>query len=271
MQKIERITRKIFQIDGNIPSRSGGGHIISLQSVIDRSAFPDQIVDAKGELNGLIDHTILKPEVTESEIFKLCDEALKYRFASVCLNPCWVKSASEYLKEVTICSVIGFPLGANTSMMKVFEARLAIENGASEIDMVMNIGQLKSGNYDLVYQDMAIVSDTCQQNGALLKVIIETCLLTEEEKIIACLLAKKAGADFVKTSTGFNKGGATVEDVRLMRKVVGKKMGVKASGGIRTEEDARAMVAAGANRIGTSGGINIVSQQLEILGSLNIK
>ena len=268
MNKIERLARKIFQIEDNTPSRSGGGHEVSLHSVIDRSEYPDQLVERNCELNGFIDHTILKPDATEEDILKICQEAELHRFASVCLNPCWVSLAAENLANGIVCTVIGFPLGANSSVMKAFEARLAIENGAKEIDMVINIGQLKSGNYDLVYQDIAIVSDTCIQNRALLKVIIETCLLTEEEKIIVCLLAKKAGADFVKTSTGFSSGGATVEDVRLMRKVVGNKMGVKASGGVRTEADARAMIAAGANRIGASSGIKIVDQQLDILGSL---
>ena len=271
MDKIEKIAREIFQIEEDTLSRSGGGHVVSLSSVIDRSNFPDQVAKKDCELNGLIDHTILKPDATEDDIIKICKEVKLYRFASVCLNPGWVSLAADHLKEGVICTVIGFPLGANSSVMKAFEARLAIENGAKEIDMVINIGQLKSGNYDLVYQDIAIVSDTCQQNKALLKVIIETCLLTEDEKIIACLLAKKAGADFVKTSTGFSTGGATVEDIRLMRKVVGNKMGVKASGGVRTEADARAMVAAGASRIGASSGIKIVDQQLDIMGSLEHK
>ncbi|MCF7911620.1 MAG: deoxyribose-phosphate aldolase [Candidatus Cloacimonetes bacterium] len=271
MKKIEKIAREIFQLDGDQPSRSGGGHVISINSVVDRSDFPDQIAAKDCELNGLIDHTILKPDATVDDIIKICKEVKLYRFASVCLNPCWVSLAAAHLKDGVVCTVIGFPLGANSSVMKAFEARLAIENGAKEIDMVINIGQLKSGNFDLVYQDIAIVSDTCQQNNTLLKVIIETCLLTEDEKIVACLLAKKAGADFVKTSTGFSTGGATVADIRLMRKVVGPKMGVKASGGVRTEADARAMVAAGANRIGASSGIKIVDLQLDILESLDSK
>jgi deoxyribose-phosphate aldolase len=269
MDIIEKIAREIFQIEDDTPSRSGGGHVVSLGSVVDRSEFPDQVTEKDCELNGLIDHTILKPDATVDDIIKICKEVKLYRFASVCLNPGWVSLAVDHLKDGVICTVIGFPLGANSSVMKAFEARLAIENGAKEVDMVINIGQLKSGNYDLVYQDIAIVSDTCQQNDVLLKVIIETCLLNEDEKIIACLLAKKAGADFVKTSTGFSSGGATESDIRLMRKVVGNKMGVKASGGVRTEADARAMVAAGANRIGASSGIKIVDQQLDIMGSLN--
>lgn len=266
MNKIERLAREVFNLDDNKVSRSGGEHIISLRSVIDRSDYPDQLADKKGKLNDLIDHTILSPSATEEEVIQKCKEVDIYKFASICLNPCWVETATQYIKKSVICTVIGFPLGANSSVMKAFEARLAIENGAKEIDMVINIGQLKSGNYDLVYQDIAVVSDTCIKNKAILKVIIETCLLTEEEKIIACLLAKKAGADFVKTSTGFSSGGATIEDVRLMRQVVGNKMGVKAAGGIRDEKTARSMIEAGANRIGASSGIKIVDQQLKIKG-----
>jgi deoxyribose-phosphate aldolase len=268
MDKIERIARKIFGIEEEIPTRSGGAHRISIESVIDRSKMPDLKSDAGGRLNGLIDHTVLKPEADESDIIKVCEETRDYHFASVCLNPCWIDFAHSRFNDITICCVTGFPLGANSTVMKAFETRLAIEHGAREIDMVINIGQLKSGNYDLVYQDIAIVSDTCMQHKVLLKVIIEACLLTEEEKIIACLLAKKAGADFVKTSTGFSSGGAVLADVKLMRKVVGPKLGVKAAGGIRTEEAARAMVKAGANRIGASSSIEIVNQQLDIMDRL---
>ena len=266
MNKIEKIAREIFGINKNIPSRSGGAHHISLDSVIDRSKFPDQIANPDGKLNDLIDHSILNPDASEEDIIKKCHEVKKYRFASICLNPCWVELAAKEIPDSIICTVIGFPLGANSSVMKTFETRLAIENGAKEIDMVMNVGQMKSGNYDLVYQDIAIVSDTCMQHKAILKVIIETCLLNEDEIITACLLAKKAGADFVKTSTGFSKGGAKIDDIKLMRKVVGNKMGVKAAGGIRTEDTARQMIAAGANRIGASDGILLIDEQLYING-----
>ena len=264
---IKKIALELFKIEDPSPSRSGGAHMVSLRSVIDRSDFPDQLAALSGEINEYIDHTLLNPAATESDIIKLCQEADRFRFASVCINPCWVELAAQYVQKASICTVTGFPLGADTPMGKAFQTRLAIEQGASEIDMVINIGQLKSGHYDLVYQDIAIVSDTCKKHNVLLKVIIETCLLTDEEKVIACLLSKKAGADFVKTSTGFSSAGATLADVILMREVVGAKMGVKAAGGIRSEETARAMLAAGANRIGTSSGIKIVDSQLTIIGS----
>jgi deoxyribose-phosphate aldolase len=266
MDKIEKIARKIFKLEGSEPSRSGGAHVVSLHSIVDRSDYPPQIADYKGKLNDLIDHTILNPNATSAEVIKKCEEADKYHFASICLQPCWVELATEVISNSIICTVTGFPLGANNSKTKAFEAALAIEEGAKEIDMVLNIGQLKSGNYDLVYQDIAIVSETCLINMAILKVIIETCLLTEEEKIIACLLAKKAGADFVKTSTGFSTGGATIEDIYLMRRIVGDKMGVKAAGGIRDENTARSMIKAGANRIGASNGIKLIDHQLQFMG-----
>jgi len=263
---IKKIAQELFNLEEQPPSRSGGAHEISINSVIDRSDFDDQIVPATGELNEYIDHTILKPDATESDVIRICEEADKYRFASVCINPCWVEIAAIHLQKAAICTVIGFPLGANTSMDKAFQARLAIEQGASEIDMVINIGQLKSGHFDLVYQDIAIVCDVCQKHHVLLKVIIETCLLSDKEKVIACLLSKKAGADFVKTSTGFSTGGAIEADIRLMRDVVGPKMGVKAAGGVRSEESARIMLGAGANRLGTSSGLKIVDSQLTIKG-----
>ncbi|NMM65167.1 deoxyribose-phosphate aldolase [Clostridium sp. P21] len=210
---------------------------------------------------GMIDHTLLKPDATKEQILKLTGEAKQYKFASVCVNPTWVKLASDELKgtEVDVCTVIGFPLGANTSETKAFEAKNAIENGATEVDMVINIGELKDKNYAYVEKDIKAVVDSAK-GKALVKVIIETCLLTEEEKVRACELSKKAGADFVKTSTGFSKGGATAEDVALMRKTVGKDMGVKASGGIHTKEETMAMIEAGATRIGASAGIAIISE-----------
>ncbi|RTR35325.1 deoxyribose-phosphate aldolase [Robertmurraya yapensis] len=206
-----------------------------------------------------IDHTLLKADAKKEQIETLCQEAKEFNFASVCVNPTWVGLASEMLNGtgVDVCTVIGFPLGANTPETKAFETKNAIENGATEVDMVINIGALKSGNIELVEKDIRAVVEAAK-GKALTKVIIETSLLTDEEKVTACELSVKAGADFVKTSTGFSTGGATVEDIRLMRKVVGPEIGVKASGGVRNAEDANNMIEAGATRIGASSGIAIV-------------
>ena len=208
----------------------------------------------------MIDHTILKPEATEAAVQKIIDEAKEYNFFSVCINPCWVAFASEQLADtdVAVCTVISFPLGANTPEVKAYEAADAIKNGANEVDMVINIGALKSQQYDYVRQDIQGVVDAAK-GKALVKVIIETALLTDEEKVKACELAKEAGADFVKTSTGFSTGGAKVADIRLMRETVGPDMGVKASGGVHNAEEALAMIEAGATRIGASTGVAIVS------------
>lgn len=209
----------------------------------------------------MIDHTLLKANATKDEVMKLLEEARKYKFASVCINPTWVKTAADFLHdtpEVKVCTVIGFPLGATTPEVKAFETKNAIENGADEVDMVINIGALKDKQYDLVEMDIKAVVDAAK-GKALTKVIIETCLLTDKEKIKACELAVKAGADFVKTSTGFSTGGATAEDVALMRKTVGPEIGVKASGGVRSLEDAQAVIEAGANRIGASSGVKIMN------------
>jgi deoxyribose-phosphate aldolase len=210
----------------------------------------------------LIDHTLLKPEASESDIKKLCDEAAQYGFASVCVNPGWVKQAAAFLKGsgVPVCTVIGFPLGATLPDVKAYEARRAIFNGAEEVDMVINIGKLKSGDDCSVEDDIKAVVDAAHENRVLCKVIIETALLTDEEKVRACLAAKNAGADFVKTSTGFAKGGATANDVALMRRTVGRALGVKASGGVKGIEDARAMFEAGATRIGASVGVKIAQE-----------
>ncbi|MEK5643650.1 deoxyribose-phosphate aldolase [Paenibacillus rhizosphaerae] len=210
-------------------------------------------------LAGMIDHTLLKADATRAEISKLIDEAKKYEFASVCVNPTWVKFAAEQLKDskVKVCTVIGFPLGATTSAVKAFEAKDAIAGGATEVDMVINIGALKDGEDDFVEADIKAVVDAAA-GKALVKVIIETCLLTDEEKERASRLAVKAGADFVKTSTGFSTGGATPEDVRLMRQTVGPNIGVKASGGVRSLEDMNKMIEAGASRIGASSGVKIM-------------
>lgn len=211
------------------------------------------------KLNKFIDHTILKPETTQEQVEKILSEAKEYDFASVCVNPTWVSLAAESLKDsdVKVCTVIGFPLGANTSAVKAFETKDAIANGADEIDMVINVGALKAGNDALVLDDIKAVVDA--SGDKLVKVIIETCLLTDDEKVRACQLSKEAGADYVKTSTGFSSGGATVADVALMRKTVGPDMGVKASGGARSYEDAIAFIEAGASRIGASSGVAIMN------------
>jgi deoxyribose-phosphate aldolase len=210
-------------------------------------------------LPSMIDHTLLRADATKAEITKLTTEAKTYHFASVCVNPTWVAYAAEQLKgtDVKVCTVIGFPLGASTSAVKALEAKDAIANGATEIDMVINIGALKDGNNEFVESDMKAVVEAAA-NKAIVKVIIETCLLTDEEKVLACELAVKAGVDFVKTSTGFSTGGATVEGVALMRKTVGDRAGVKASGGVRNLEDMKLMIEAGATRIGASSGVKIM-------------
>jgi deoxyribose-phosphate aldolase len=207
-----------------------------------------------------IDHTILKPDTTEGQVKKICAEAREHEFFSVCVNPCNVTLVKEELKgtDVKVCSVISFPLGANIPEVKAFEATKAIEDGADEIDMVINIGALKDGKYDYVREDIKAVVDACK-GKAHLKVIIEACLLTDEEKVKACELSKEAGADYVKTSTGFSTGGATAEDIALMRKTVGPELGVKASGGVRDFEGAKKMIDAGASRIGASSSVAIVT------------
>src|SRR5262244_516429 len=210
----------------------------------------------------LIDHTLLKPDATENEIKRLCEEAAQYHFASVCVNPTWVRAAACHLRGtgVPVCTVIGFPLGATLSDVKAYEARRAIFDGAREVDMVINVGALKSGDDCLVEHDIRSVVEVAHEYDVTCKVIIETALLTDDEKVRACLAAKKAGADFVKTSTGFSKGGATVADVALMRRTVGSELGVKASGGVKGLEDARKMVEAGATRIGASVGVKIAQE-----------
>jgi deoxyribose-phosphate aldolase len=226
-------------------------------------ALPDK------NIAGKIDHTLLKPDATPDEIQKLCDEAAKFKFASVCVNPGYVSLCKNLLKGsgVKVCTVIGFPLGSTTTEVKRFEAEQAIQNGAEEIDMVMNVGQHKQGNYDYVFNDINQVVLTAKKHNAICKVILETALLTDEEKIKACVICKKAGANFVKTSTGFSKGGATVGDIALMKYIVGSSIGVKASGGIRSKEDAQAMIASGADRIGASASVMIVSGEQNEKGS----
>lgn len=206
-----------------------------------------------------IDHTLLKPESTKEQVIELCKEAAEYEFASVCVNPSYVETAAAELKnsKVKVCTVIGFPLGASTSETKAFETKDAIEKGAEEIDMVVNIGAIKSGESELVKNDIQAVVDAAK-GKAIVKVIIEASLLTDEEKVLASRLSKEAGADFVKTSTGFSTGGATVADVKLMRETVGSELGVKASGGVRSLEDVQGMIDAGASRIGASSGVQIM-------------
>jgi deoxyribose-phosphate aldolase len=246
---IERITQEVvarLQISQN---RIGG-------------ASPSSEAPLPFELARYIDHTLLKPEATEEQVDKLCEEAAKHHFYSVCVNSTWVEHCARRLggTGVKICAVVGFPLGAMDSRAKAFEARTAIANGASEIDMVMNVGAMKAKDFALVREDMLAVRRACRP-GIVLKVILETCMLTDEEKVLACQIAKEVEADFVKTSTGFSRAGATVGDIALMRKTVGPKMGVKAAGGVHSYEDAVAMIRAGATRLGTSSGVLLVSGQ----------
>jgi deoxyribose-phosphate aldolase len=237
-----------------------------IQQVIDAGA--SRVTSTLGHVavgpgvSRLIDHTLLKADASQDQIAQLCYEARKYGFAAVCVNPTHVKLCAQLLQgsSVAVCTVVGFPLGATPPEVKAYESQQAIDDGATEVDMVINIGALKSKDYALVERDIAMVARTCQAGGVLLKVIIEAALLNDEEKVIACQLAKAAGADYVKTSTGFGPGGATVHDVALMRQVVGPEMGVKAAGGIKSYEDAQAMVAAGATRIGASAGVKILQE-----------
>ncbi|HEY7697970.1 MAG TPA: deoxyribose-phosphate aldolase [Vicinamibacteria bacterium] len=238
-----------------------------MQPLVARGAsrFGLEATASHAGLASLIDHTLLKPEATEEQIRKLCSEAAEFHFATVCIQPTWVRLATGLLSGtgVSVCTVAGFPLGANTQDVKAYEARRAVFDGAAEVDMVINIGALKSRDYRTVEEDVRGVVRACHEGGALTKVILETALLTREEKIKASTLAAAAGADFVKTSTGFGPGGATVEDVALMREVVGEKIGVKAAGGVRDRATAEEMVKAGANRIGASAGIRIVQEGQE--------
>lgn len=232
-----------------------------VQNGAGRISYSGDGADVPRDLARYIDHTLLKPDATAEEIDRLCDEAREHGFAAVCVNPTWVRRCSERLRGtgVRVASVVGFPFGAGTTEVKALEARRAIRDGAREIDMVINVGALKSGGHDVVRRDIEKVADACREAGALSKVIIEAALLTDEEKVVASRLAQLAKADFVKTSTGFGPGGATVHDVLLMRETVGPKLGVKAAGGIRSAEDAREMIAAGATRIGASASVQIVT------------
>jgi deoxyribose-phosphate aldolase len=261
-QLIEHVTREVLAILSTGGTGLGLDHAHeAVANGAARLGYSGNGADVPAGLEQYIDHTVLKADVPPEKIDVLCDEAMQYGFAAVCINPVWVGRAAKRVRGsgVKVASVVGFPLGANVPEIKAMEARRAIRDGAREIDMVINIGALKGGDHELVRRDIAGVSDACREVGALNKVIIEACYLTDEEKVVACRLAQMARADFVKTSTGFGPGGATVFDVALMRETVGLKMGVKAAGGIGSAADARAMITAGANRIGASAGIRIVS------------
>lgn len=267
---IEQVTHQVLVL---VQQGGSGGADLSAGNYSDRvqpfvSAGADRlastlgIAPTDGRVSHMIDHTLLKPDATQDQIAQLCYEARKHGFASVCVNPAYVKLCADLLKDsdVVVCTVIGFPLGATSTETKAFEAQKALRDGASEVDMVINVGALRSRDYELVEADIAAVARAVHAGGGLLKVIIEAALLTDEEKVAACQLARVAEADFVKTSTGFGPGGATAEDVALMRRVVGADMGVKASGGIRSYEDARKMIAAGASRIGASASVKIAQE-----------
>ncbi len=275
---IEQITRQVLILVqngggpgevGSVPAKaiSANNFVEKVKPMVDagadRLASTLGIAPTDGQLSHMIDHTILKPEATQDQIAQLCFEARKYGFASVCVNPTNVKLCASLLQgtDIDICTVVGFPLGATPTDVKVFETQQAIREGATEVDMVMNVGALKSRDYELLRGDIAAIARVCHAGNAILKVIIEAALLTDEEKVIACQLAKVAGADFVKTSTGFGPGGATVEDVALMRRVVGPSIGVKAAGGIKTLEDAQKMIAAGASRLGASASVKIIQSK----------
>jgi len=260
-QKLPQGAQCVLEVADGIKVKTcfdNAGHVISAGA--ERLTSTVGVIPDDKSLARMIDHTLLKPDATADQIAQLCYEAKKHHFASVCVNPTNVKLCADLLRDsdVKVCSVIGFPLGATTTEVKVAETKNALENGATEIDMVMNIGALKAGDSETVAHDIHEVVKTAHGAGALLKVIIETALLTDEEKVVACLLAKEAGADFVKTSTGFSGGGATVHDVALMRRAVGPELGVKASGGIHSHEEAEQLIAAGATRIGASAGIKII-------------
>jgi len=271
---IDIITEEVLAAQpgrAGLPDRCGCHSVLleccpdRLRGVLDAGATRIGVHAAGGAPGGvasLIDHTLLKPDATRADIEKLCREAAEFHFATVCVNPAWVALAAARLRGtgVGVCSVVGFPLGATTPDVKQYETRRAIYDGAGEIDMVINVGAMKSGDLRTTEQDIDAVVSACRQCGVVSKVIIEAALLSDEEKITACTLAKAAGADFVKTSTGFGPGGATAADVALMRRVVGAEMGVKAAGGVRDLEGLRAMVAAGATRVGASAGVRIVQE-----------
>jgi len=260
---IEAVTRQVLAALAGTPAQNELEHVReAVSSGAARVGYCGNGANVPGELAPFIDHTLLLPTATADDIDRLCDEALEYGFAAVCINPVWVARAARRLRtsKVKVASVVGFPLGANLPDIKAMETRRALRDGAREIDMVINIGALKSRDHDLVRRDIVGVSDACREVGAINKVIIEAAYLSDEEKVIACRLATAGRAHYVKTSTGFGPGGATVFDVALMRETVGPKIGVKAAGGIRTAEQVREMITAGATRIGASAGVRIVAE-----------
>jgi deoxyribose-phosphate aldolase len=274
-QLIETVTRRVLaalaggsgdrcaDCIGNCVAHCGDKVRRVVEAGATRVSYGGNGAEVPSDLARYIDHTLLKPDATAADVDRLCDEARQYGFAAVCVNPTWVRRAVARLKGsgVTVASVVGFPLGASPPQVKAFEARRALRDGAREIDMVLNVGALRSGDHELVERDVAAVSDACREVGAHNKVILETALLTDEEKVIASRLARAGRADYVKTSTGFGPGGATVYDVALMREAVGPRLGVKASGGIKSAGEAREMIAAGATRIGASAGVKMVTEQ----------
>jgi deoxyribose-phosphate aldolase len=258
MYEMKQLAIEIFKMHGTKPCKCEAEHEVCLDCDKCHVKGEKQIAKDFKHLNHYIDHTILKAGVQTSEVTELCHEAIKHKFKTVCIHPAFIKTAKQLHKHLAICTVVGFPLGANAPSVKFHEAQAAINAGVNEIDMVINIGNLKEKSYQSVYDEISNIARICKYEKVILKVIIETCLLTKDEIIKACLIAKKAGADFVKTSTGFSTKGAEVETVKLIRQVVGAYMGVKAAGGIKTKEDAVAMLRAGANRIGSSNSVQIV-------------
>ena len=262
MINIKKITQALYFLNDDVLCKCKAKHVVCIRCQRCIADEPDQLITDMSTLNQYIDHTLLRPETKLSEIQQLCLETNEHNFKTVCVNPCYVFYASNFLEPSKICTVVNFPLGANHKETNFYQTKKAMDNGAKEIDIVINLGNIKQKNYAYdEYENLALIAKLTRSYDAILKVIIETCLLTDEEIVIACLTAKKAGADFVKTSTGFSFKGAEIDKVKLMRQVVGPKMGVKASGGIKTKDQAIAFLKAGANRLGTSNSINIISTQ----------
>ena len=263
MEDIKNIAIQVLGITDPKPCKCGGQHQVCLNCRVCRANEEDKLATDFDHLAQYIDHTILKPEASQEAVKSLCIEADYYLTKSVCVNPSYVDFTSKNLKKVLTCSVVGFPLSNSVTETIIAETKQAIKDGAKEIDMVIKVGWLKDKRYEDILSEISAISQTCERNGAILKVIFENCLLANEEIIIAALLSKKAGAEFIKTSTGFNKSGAIIEDVELMRRVVGPKFGVKAAGGIRDRVTAQAMLKAGANRIGASATVAILKDEYE--------
>jgi len=262
MNKIEEFALEIFSLDKGIQCKDIPEHHVCLFCNKCREHLDDSIVYDFSRLNNYIDHTLLKADARSGDINRMCEDWEMYKFKNICINPVFISLALNHTFSIPICTVVGFPLGANTTEIKLIEAKNAIGLGANEIDMVINISALKDKNYQYILNEISQIAYLCTTNNVLLKVIIETCLLTEDEIIMACLISKKAGADFIKTSTGFSVKGAEIESVRLIRRIVGNRIGVKASGGIKSRADALAMIEAGASRIGTSSSVSIMNESL---------